>query len=223
MLIEELLPRFGPVYLKVEISFFKITTLDAWIQQLINLRSSVADMKFVFTHISFLLWNIWKHRCGSIFNHFSPDPVLVSKLASQQADEFLSAQNIHHRNSHSVLIPSASGNWIPPTVGTLKINTDATWSSDSFSCGLAALLRDSTGSLLHGVVSVGQAISTEAAEAQALLQGLKLAKSISREANAAADIAAHFASSLECSLNWVYNPPYFLLHVLQSDAVSAPP
>nr|XP_011462165.1 PREDICTED: uncharacterized protein LOC105350873 [Fragaria vesca subsp. vesca] len=218
-----------------------------------------------------LLWfvqlvqlNIWKHRCGSIFNHFSPDLVLVSKLASQQADEFLSVQNRHHWNPHSVLVPSASGNWIPPSVGTLKINTDATWSSDSFSCG----------SLLHGVVSVGKAISAEAAEAQALLQGLKLAKSvglisfsmevdclslisalkspkgsvswsaaswfqqikslagsfssinwswISRETNAAADTAAHFASSLECSLNWVNNPPCFLLHVLQSDAVSAPP
>ncbi|KAL6225677.1 hypothetical protein ACLB2K_004526 [Fragaria x ananassa] len=120
-----------------------------------------------------------KHRCGSIFNHFSPDPVLVSKLASQQADEFLSVQNRHHRkNSHSVLVPFASGNWIPPSVGTLKINTNATWSSESFGCGLAALLRDSTGSLLHGVVSVGQAISAEAAEAQALLQGLKLAKSV---------------------------------------------
>ncbi|KAL6181304.1 hypothetical protein ACLB2K_047959 [Fragaria x ananassa] len=164
-----------------------------------------------------------------------------------------------------MLVPSASGNWIPPSVGTLKINTDATWSSESFSCGLAALLRDSTGSLLHGVVSVGQAISAEAAEAQALLQGLKLAKSvglisismeadcfslisalkspkgsvswsapswfqqikslagsfssinwswINREANTAADIAAHFASCLECSLNWVHNPPCFLLHVL---------
>ncbi|KAL6215357.1 hypothetical protein ACLB2K_014788 [Fragaria x ananassa] len=138
---------------------------------------------------------------------------------------------MHHRkNSHSVLVPSAS-------------------------------------------VSVGQAISAEAAEAQALLQGLKLAKSvglisfsmeadclslisalkspkgsvswsaaswfqqiqslagsfssinwswISREANAAADTAAHFASSLECYLNWVHNPPSFLLHVLQSDAVTAP-
>ncbi|KAL6219427.1 hypothetical protein ACLB2K_007186 [Fragaria x ananassa] len=189
----------------------KITSLDAWIQQLINLWSSVVDMKFVSTHISFLLWNIWKHRCGSIFNYFSLDPVLVSKLASQQADEFLSVQNRHHRkNSHSVLVPSAS-----------------------------ALLGDSTGSLLHGVVYVGQAISAEAAETQALLQGLKLAKSqikclagsfssinwswISREANAAADTVAHFASSLECSLNWVHNPPSFLLYVLQSYAVSAPP
>ncbi|KAL6145207.1 hypothetical protein ACLB2K_055895 [Fragaria x ananassa] len=258
----------------IHVQCSQITTLDAWIQQLINLRSSVADMRFVFTHISFLLWNIWKHRCGSIFNHFSPDPVLVSKLASQQADEFLSVQNRHHWNPHSVLVPSAFGNWIPPSVGTLKINTDATWSSDSFSYGLAALLRDSSGSLLHGVVFVGKAISAEAAEAQALLQGLKLAKSvglisfsmeadclslisalkspkgsvswfpaswfqqikslagsfssinwswISREANAAADTAAHFASSLECSLNWVHNPPCFLLHVLQSDAVSAPP
>ena len=49
----------------IHVQCSQITTLDAWIQQLINLRSSVADMKFVFTHfflaMEYLEASMWFH------------------------------------------------------------------------------------------------------------------------------------------------------------------
>ncbi|XP_062005530.1 uncharacterized protein LOC133722675 [Rosa rugosa] len=170
--------------------------------------------------------------------------------------------------------PSSSTTWVPPVLGSFKINTDASWNSNSLCCGLAALLRNFIGILHNGLVLTAKANDEEAAESQAILLGLKLAKSLSlssfsleadclslisalksprgsvswsaiswvrqikfmaasfssvnwswtsREANAAADAAAHLASRLESSLNWVKNPPPSLLHILQSDAVAAPP
>ncbi|XP_024163974.1 uncharacterized protein LOC112170941 [Rosa chinensis] len=178
------------------------------------------------------------------------------------------------RQHAPVVLNSVPQTWLPPALGSLKINTDATWNSESLCCGLAALLRDSLGTFLNGVVSVGKATSAEAAEAQAVLLGLNLAKTesilsfsleadclplisalksslgsvswstlswfqqiksladsfssvnwswISREANVAADVAAHLAPRLEPVLDWFLNPPPSLHHVLQSDAVAAPP
>ncbi|KAM5569208.1 hypothetical protein ABKV19_016627 [Rosa sericea] len=258
-----------------QVSCALITTVDRWILSLINQKASFAsNFHFVSTHISFLLWNIWKHRCHCVFNHVNPDPIFVSEKASQLANEFLSTNRSSfpgrlHPTGHLV-----ATTWTCPPSGSFKINTDATWNSQSLKCGFAALLRDSTGILRGGQYSDGKATSAEAAEAQAILLGLRLAKlhaldSISmeadclslisalkspkggvswsasswfcqikhfassfssinwfwtsREANRAADYVAHLASRLECPLNWIQNPPPTLYHILQSDAVSAPP
>ncbi|KAL6133180.1 hypothetical protein ACLB2K_065417 [Fragaria x ananassa] len=192
-----------------------------------------------------------------------------------QAEEFITARSlVSITKSSSLDCPTAPPYWIPPHTPGFKINTDATRNRETFSCGLAALLRDSSSSLKNGLVSVGQPLSAESTEAQVVLLCLKLAKShslltfslkadclpplsalksseglvswsvfswlqkiktmvdsfslvnwswISREANTVVDCAAHLASRLECSMNWIHNPPTTLLHVLQSNAVAAPP
>lgn len=251
-----------------------ISSLDRWLEFLLSTKKSIGkNFVFLSSQVAFLLWQIWKHRCKCVFEHGDPDPIGVASSAYQAASEYLAAQ-VGTPRAPSLVNVSESSLWCPPLPGHFKINTDASWNSSSLSCGLAAILRNDCGALVNGFSLFGSACSAEAAEAQAVLLGLKLAVAsslssfsleadclslisalssprvavdwttfpllclirsqsasfssinwcwTSREANSAADLVASMASRKKCPVDWVLNPPASLLHVLSSDAVSAPP
>ncbi|XP_062014406.1 uncharacterized protein LOC133730919 [Rosa rugosa] len=167
--------------LSYQVNQQSITTLDAWILGIFGKDGCFGPTDPSFpTHVAFLLWYIWKHRCDCIFNHSLPNPVVVSANAYSAAMEFLrippSLQPPKHSlHYHSTGTPHP---WVPPPVGRVKINTDAAWDS-SLNSGIAAIARDSSGILIGGSARSTLASSPMAAEAQAISLGLELAISLS--------------------------------------------
>jgi hypothetical protein len=135
------------------------------------------DRSLFFTYIVFLLWHIWKQRCSCVFDHIPPDPNLVARKAYAAAIEFLQCPSLRHSRHVSQPLHSSS-HWSPPSFGSLKFNTDATWHSDSLSCGVAVLIQDSFGKFVAGSCKSLHAISAVAAEALPILEGLSLAASV---------------------------------------------
>lgn len=68
--------------------------------------------------------------------------------------------------------------WRPPPPGVYKLNIDASWKAPSPACTLGAVIRDSNCRLVSGLDSRSLAPSPAVAEAQALREGLILAKSL---------------------------------------------
>ncbi|XP_024196178.1 uncharacterized protein LOC112199381 [Rosa chinensis] len=110
-----------------------------------------------------------------------PNPVAVSTKAFTSSMEYLRIPPCLQLPKHSLpaLYTRASQPWVPPPVGSVKINTDAAWDSSSLFCGLAAIARDSSGKVIGGSDKSTFASSSLAAEAQAIALGLKLATSLS--------------------------------------------
>ncbi|PRQ55603.1 putative reverse transcriptase zinc-binding domain-containing protein [Rosa chinensis] len=82
----------------------QLTTLAKWFLHLSFPSSiSLTTRCSTFTHISFLLWNIWKHRCHCVFNDAQPNSALVASLSFAASSEFLglvSASSIPNANLH---------------------------------------------------------------------------------------------------------------------------
>ncbi|PRQ55298.1 putative ribonuclease H-like domain-containing protein [Rosa chinensis] len=130
------------------------------------------------THVVFLLWLIWKERCNCVFNHISPNSLSVASRAFRASSEFLTIPTFLSPKIHRPRNSEDSTHWFPPPIHSWKINTDAAWDSSTLSCGLSALLRDSTGTLVKGLSQLNSASSSLAAEAMAIDLGLSLASSI---------------------------------------------
>ncbi|XP_062013961.1 uncharacterized protein LOC133730370 [Rosa rugosa] len=137
----------------------------------------MTDSQFT-THVVFLLWFIWKERCNCVFNHISPNSLSVASRAFRASSEFLAIPTFISPKIHRPCNSEDSFHWLPPPVHSWKINTDAAWDSSTLSCGLSALLRDSTGTLVKGLSQSNFASSSLAAEAMAIDLGLSLASSI---------------------------------------------
>lgn len=140
-----------------------------------------------YSHISFLLWHIWKHRCHCIFRHDIPQPRKISQSAFMAASEFLASNSpkLHlspsHKETppvHQASEPPTRDHWIPPPPDCFKINSDASWHASTLSCGIATLVRNHNGLVIDGSTKVITALSPLAAEALALCEGLKLAASL---------------------------------------------
>ncbi|KAL5566051.1 hypothetical protein UlMin_029215 [Ulmus minor] len=71
------------------------------------------------------------------------------------------------------------GPWVAPVLGTVKVNTDATWCSRKKKFGLGVVIRDSLGSVLGSVATPVSALVTVAvAEGWALERGATLARQL---------------------------------------------
>lgn len=82
-------------------------------------------------------------------------------------------------DSESVLF----SRWRPPTMGTVKVNTDASFLRDSGQCHIGAVARDYKGQVFFSLSKRGDECSTvEEAEAQAMLSGIRLLSSLYRGA-----------------------------------------
>lgn len=159
----------------------QVTTLDSWLQ-LLSFPSSLSKVHRLetFCHISFLLWNIWKHRCHCVFNHVLPNPTLVASAAFAASTEFLLHHSIpfpvtfsHHPSPRPPPKPII---WSPPPLSCIKINYVASWKTGQ--AGLAVLARDAKGSLIAGQIAMVLAPSPLYAGALASLLSVQLALSL---------------------------------------------
>ncbi|XP_061992700.1 uncharacterized protein LOC133710609 [Rosa rugosa] len=158
----------------------QLTTFDTWFYQLsFPVSTEKSQQQEVMSHISFLLWYIWKHRCHCVFNYSTPDSRLVASTAFDASLEFLSSKKKMVTQSVKSSLrsrPPPKPKWIPPLPQQLKINSDASWTSQSV--GVAAIARDSTGHVVGGVHSFSSAPTPLYAEALALLAATNLAHSL---------------------------------------------
>ena len=95
--------------------------------------------------------------------------------------------------------------WTPPPTGFLKVNTDASYDASSKREGVAAIVKDGKGYVIHGSVAVCSTMSAIVAEAIALKKSLQQALALSSgnlimESNAHNVIKALISSSF--LLSW---------------------
>lgn len=68
----------------------QIPSLGGWFTNfLLPSSTSVSQGSSIYTHICFLLWNIWKHRYSCIFNNTTPNPAVVAFQSYMASSEFL--------------------------------------------------------------------------------------------------------------------------------------
>ena len=134
------------------------------------------------THINFLLWNIWKHRCFCIFNSQNPNSDLVAVQAFEASSKFLQqseSNTLCHSSSSTRPRPPPKPKWIAPKGSSLKINCDTSWLSNSKIAGIAAIARNSARIMVAGFNCSLQAPTSLFAEALAACLGLFLVQRIS--------------------------------------------
>ncbi|XP_062021317.1 uncharacterized protein LOC133737852 [Rosa rugosa] len=151
----------------------------AWIHQLITDWQSEPFNSSKFTEVAYLLWQLWKHRCDCIFHRKPPDPFVVVSRATAAAYEFSEANHKLSRIDNGTTSSLSLQLWEPPPPGIIKINADASWHLESLGGGIAALFRDSSGLLLHGVTKYVCTSSPLLAEALAFREALLHAHDLS--------------------------------------------
>ncbi|XP_062015404.1 uncharacterized protein LOC133731966 [Rosa rugosa] len=186
-----------------------ITSLARWLQWLKSyFVDGSGDKSLLHTHVAFILWHIWKERCVCVFNHTPPTPDLVACKSFDAALEYI--QRPLPRCVRLVTQPLTSPSfWTPPPLGTFKVNTDAAWHSDSLSCGIAVLIRNSSGELVAGSNQSLHAFSAVAAEALAVLAGLTLVVSLNLSPIILASDSLHVISALTTenfTMDWTVAP-----------------
>ncbi|PRQ55730.1 putative ribonuclease H-like domain-containing protein [Rosa chinensis] len=128
------------------------------------------------THISFVLWRCWKHRCDCLYKHIPPDPIRIALSSYHAANEFIAATKpgipIPRQLQRLTQSLPCLSRWIPPP---MSLNTDASWFKDSLLCGIAAIARDSNGRLVAGRAIKMMVPSAMAAEALAIREAMHLA------------------------------------------------
>ncbi|XP_040372300.1 uncharacterized protein LOC112166037 [Rosa chinensis] len=177
-----------------------LTSFDQWLSTLLIPLHSELSRSVVLTHISFLLWHIWKHRCDCIFNYKVPNPTLVATRAFVASSEFLTSRTLSLTcNRPPPPPPPPPPPWTPPCLDFVKINTDASWDKQSLQAGLAVIVRNSS-----VVIPYVSWVWT------------------SRNANQAADHMASLSRRRMGPSDWVNHPPSTFTRILLYDAGHAP-
>lgn len=154
----------------------RITTLDRWLQGLTAVASTKTRKVELLSLVSYCLWAIWKARCNYIYKAIIPSPSHVIQQAISQHLEFIQA------NCRVLNIPTLSRThderWKPPDQNFYKINSDAAWDKTTLKAGFGVVIRDNHGSMCGGLSMPSSCISSLAAEAEAALHGIILAKDL---------------------------------------------
>ncbi|XP_057719616.1 uncharacterized protein LOC130934040 [Arachis stenosperma] len=118
------------------------------------------------------LWWIWRSRNNEIFHphdHWITDKVIGMALSLEKE-----LRNIFELQRLS--IPSTiSGSWIPPSVGTFKINCDASYPGSGARVGFACVSRDWKGRWQRGCLGTIESRSILQGELFAIWRGFFLA------------------------------------------------
>ncbi|KAL5579315.1 hypothetical protein UlMin_011757 [Ulmus minor] len=122
-----------------------------------------------------LLWRIWFRRNKLIHEQIWLDENSCYSWAKQHLADFLEA---NHRKED----PSKKGvatPWKAPSVGVVKVNSDAAWCSKQKKFGLGSVIRNHTGKVLGSVATpISSSVSVAVAESWALERGASLAKQL---------------------------------------------
>ncbi|CAL9013279.1 unnamed protein product [Prunus brigantina] len=169
---------FGSV-LSYRVDRQSITTIDEW---LLGVTSKLAKENFnwVWFHISFLCWSLWRSRCAFVFEGKTVCPKQTIAWGKSLAVELLEVVKPYSQGAEE---PSSRGlgtiqRWIPPPQATLKLNVDASWDKKTLFTGLGAVIRDENGAFIRGAGKFRLASSPIEAEAFAALHGLEVASDL---------------------------------------------
>ena len=129
--------------------------------------------------ICWLLWNIWKHRNGRIFDHSVINPMLVIEEAASQFHEYQITHGAHSEQSSDLCIKTY--HWVRPPDGFLKINSDGAFYQDTQNGAIGIVCRDDAGTFKWGFVDKIKSVSAFMSEALALKRALMLATDLGHD------------------------------------------
>ncbi|GLU13484.1 hypothetical protein SLE2022_301180 [Rubroshorea leprosula] len=128
-----------------------------------------------------ICWHIWKARNEQYFEHavLNPHQILARISAMTQECSFL----LH---THLLVSPSRSRDqgkqqqpsWVKPPLGFLKVNVDASYSSQTGSAAFAMVARNFKGEICFGNSWLSVALSPLMAEAAALYKAVQYVESL---------------------------------------------
>ncbi|GMN21286.1 hypothetical protein TIFTF001_050117 [Ficus carica] len=121
-----------------------------------------------------LAWKLWCERNKVVHEGEDSDPQDILDLGIASFDEW---QALHQVPVQSQVV--GSDVWLPPQLGYLKLNVDASVSPGSNHIGIGAVIRDEKGRILGAMAkSMERTFSPFLAECIALREGLMLAKEL---------------------------------------------
>ncbi|XP_004301407.1 PREDICTED: putative ribonuclease H protein At1g65750-like [Fragaria vesca subsp. vesca] len=173
--------------LNYKINMQEITYIDRWIEGILKLAGPQKKLQdSCLIKISFICWELWKCRCRSLYQGIKTH----SGNSPSSSHPFPSNQTHIHRNPTAIIpsqdhpttistLENPNTTWKKPPVGSIKINFDAAWTSDTNLAGLRVVVRNPHGSLINGSSQCCCASSAIEAEAQAAVTALSLAKKYS--------------------------------------------
>ncbi|GMI88064.1 hypothetical protein like AT3G09510 [Hibiscus trionum] len=123
------------------------------------------------TEIIVALWAIWTARNKFIFEGATTRPIdTATSIKGYAMDIRLVSNRIGFNN------PSACARWTAPTAPCVKVNVDASFNKNTKSATLGVAIRNVEGYFLGASSTVTYRVSSPfAAEAQTVIQGLRLA------------------------------------------------
>ncbi|KAL3750242.1 hypothetical protein ACJRO7_011263 [Eucalyptus globulus] len=174
--------KAAPLHLRI--SRFGLTRLEEWI---CNIKRNPVTSG-TFNYIAVVLWSIWKERNRSIFNHQIPR----SQETIARAEAFVeSFTKLNKKSTSKNRSEALSEVWCPPPPGSIRINLDASFEPDPdrnealseeretprHRAAIAGVCRDHRGFLVDGFAKTVDASSPLHAEAIAMEETLKFARS----------------------------------------------
>ncbi|XP_021800463.1 uncharacterized protein LOC110744764 [Prunus avium] len=152
----------------------RISKIDNWLLALIsNSAFPIHVRKELLASVSIICWEIWKERCNALFSHFPPDPGIVLRKATARIFE---RKGSIPDTTDAVDVSHVF--WRPPREGLIKINVDGAWHKNTMHGAVGCVIRDNRGNLIGGASSFTVRSSPEEVEAEAILEGLKLARTM---------------------------------------------
>lgn len=147
-----------------------VLNIVQWTAQWLEAEKRVGIGSNLLSIIFFTGWYVWKARNEFIFNNLPLSPPATTSRITQA---WIGDQHQHSGDISPIvecLTPALLGEqgWHPPPAGEFKINCDASFSTNRNIASATAILRDSKGRLVDGLVSSFSSSSAFAAEAHAV-------------------------------------------------------
>ncbi|KAL3719608.1 hypothetical protein ACJRO7_004564 [Eucalyptus globulus] len=170
--------------LHLQISRIGLTRFEDWICNI--QQNPVISGKF--NHIAVVLWSIWNERNQFIFSHQNLRPQSTIARAEAFTESY---RAINGKSNSKKETKHLSETWLPPLLGTLRINIDASFALDlakdaastdardppRHRAAIACVCRDHRGFLVDGFVKPVDAASASQAEAIAMDETLNFIES----------------------------------------------
>ncbi|XP_028065564.1 uncharacterized protein LOC114268572 [Camellia sinensis] len=147
-----------PVWFRCEfgykVSWSETQSILKWSCQMMENFTDSKECNLSFSSIAWIGWFVWKERNEFVFSQKPVDPLSTLHRAGLAKKEF-DARSISQGTDHSHRLRSPQQRedyWKRPAAGNFKINCDVAIHNGSDCASIAAILWDSNGRLLDGVV-----------------------------------------------------------------------
>ncbi|KAK4258076.1 hypothetical protein QN277_007576 [Acacia crassicarpa] len=158
--------------LGVKFDCLRVVNFNSWWMRFLGMNSKFPQ---VISLLCWILWYIWKQRNEKVFNHVSPNPIVVIEQATRSNSEFWECIDRKQEVDASVMHDTRNDRWAPPIPGQLKINLDGAYVSGCPYGAIGVVCRDHFGTFKWGFIDKVKSISAFMTEALALKRALMLA------------------------------------------------